>query len=95
MIVHVVTLKFKPEIPDAAAEAKRRLDTLPAQIEQIRHYEVGLNVVESPRAHDLAIYSKFDSLDDLQTYQAHPAHLEVLDYIKSVMSDIVAVDYEL
>lgn len=95
MIAHVVMLKFKPEHPEAAEEVKRRLDALPPIIEQIRKYEVGINIVESDRAYDVAIYSQFDSLEDLATYQAHPDHQEALVYIRSVLSGMVAVDYEL
>ncbi|MEQ8673015.1 MAG: Dabb family protein [Aggregatilineales bacterium] len=95
MLVHVVMLKFKPEFPEAAAEVKRRLDALPPIIEQIRQYEVGINIVPSDRAYDVSIYSQFDSLETMATYQKHPAHLEALDYIRSVMSGMTAVDYEI
>lgn len=95
MIAHVVMLKFKPEFPEAAEEVKRRLDALPPIIEQIKKYEVGINIVESSRAYDVAIYSQFDSLEALETYQAHPVHQEALTYIRSVISGMTAVDYEL
>ncbi len=95
MIAHVVMLKFKPEFPEAAAEVKLRLDALPPIIEQIKKYEVGINIVPSDRAYDLSIYSQFESLETMATYQAHPVHQEALGYIRSVISGMTAVDYEL
>ena len=95
MLVHMVMLKFKPEFPEAAEEVKRRLDTLPPVIEEIKQYEVGINIVPSDRAYDLSIYSQFESLETMATYQSHPAHLEALGYIRSVMSGMTAVDYEI
>lgn len=95
MIVHVVMMKFKPEFTEAAEETKKRLDALPAVIDVIEKYEVGINVIHSDRAYDLALYSQFKTLDDLQTYQAHPAHLKALDYIRSVVENVIAVDYEI
>lgn len=94
MITHIVLFKLKEADPQIAAEMRRRLLELPARIPEIRHFEVGLNVVESPRAYDVALYSRFDSLETLQIYQDHPAHREVVAYIQSVTSSIVAADYE-
>lgn len=56
MITHIVLFKLKEADPQIAAEMRRRLLELPARIPEIRHFEVGLNVVESPRAYDVALY---------------------------------------
>ena len=63
-------------------------------IPQIKHMEVGLNVVSSERAYDVALFQRFDSLHDLQEYQAHPNHQDVLKYVLSVTASRVSVDYE-
>ncbi|MBN9240001.1 MAG: hypothetical protein BGO97_09840 [Micrococcales bacterium 70-64] len=45
---------------------------------------------------DVVLVSEHDDNAALEAYQAHPAHLEVSAFIKSVTSsDRVAVDYEL
>lgn len=45
---------------------------------------------------DVVLVSEHDDNAALEGYQAHPAHLEVSAFIKSVTSsDRVAVDYEL
>jgi antibiotic biosynthesis monooxygenase (ABM) superfamily enzyme len=94
MITHIVLFKFKPSHPDAAAEFQQRLMTLPGIINKIRHFETGQNIVESSRSYDLALYSRFDSLEDLRAYQAHPDHKAVIESFDSAMDSIVAVDYE-
>ncbi len=46
------------------------------------------------RSYDLALTAKFDSLEDLQAYNDHPVHQEVLKYIAQVKDVSIAVDYE-
>jgi len=94
MIVHIVMLKFKPEYMEDIPTVRERLLTLPAKIDVIRHYEVGLDVLRSERAWDLVIYSKFDSLEALAEYDQHPMHLEVVAYLRPLRSHIASVDYE-
>jgi hypothetical protein len=92
MITHIVLIKLR----DAATgpELRDRLMALPAQIPQIRNYEVGLDVVGGPRSYDAALVSGFDSLEDLQTYIDHPAHQEALTFLNQVSEVRVSCDYE-
>ncbi|MEN9443378.1 MAG: hypothetical protein RIS47_268 [Bacteroidota bacterium] len=99
MLKHVVMFKMlaslDPEAKQAAkAEVKTQLLTLPAQIEELRAIEVGLNILESERSFDVVLISEFDNQADLATYAQHPAHQAVLVYIRSVCGNIVATDYE-
>lgn len=94
MITHVVFFKLAEPSKETAQTIKTKLMTLPAKIPQIKHYEVGINIIESERNYDLVLISKFDTLEDLNTYQVHPDHQEVVTYIKSVASSIPAVDYD-
>jgi len=64
------------------------------KVPQLRHLEVGVDVLHSERSYDLALVTKFDSMDDLATYQKHPIHVEVSKYITSVRESAIAVDYE-
>ena len=94
MITHIVMIKFKPEHLEDAPTVRERLLTLPGQIDVIRHYEVGLDVIRSERAWDLVIYSQFDSLETLEVYDKHAAHLDVVAYLRPLRSHIASVDYE-
>lgn len=93
MITHLVMFKFKD--PTDAKTAKDLLDALPPKIPLIRSFEVGINVVDVPgRSWDLGIVSRFDSVEDLQAYQAHPDHLEATTFIKAAAESSASVDYE-
>lgn len=93
MINHIVMFRFGDD-KEQVQIVKEKLEELPPRIAEIKHYEVGINMIESERAYDMVLISKFDSMDDLESYATHPAHEEVLQYIRSVATSIVAVDYE-
>ncbi len=94
MLTHIVLFKLKVKDPAAVAKAREMLLNLPAQIPQIRYFEVGVNSIESPRAFDFSLYSRFESPEDLAIYQAHPQHVAVAAYLKSVCEAMPVVDYE-
>ncbi len=94
MITHVVLFKLNERTTENAQQLRERLLSLEGKIPQIKHMEVGVNVVPSERAYDMALYQHFDSLSDLQAYQAHPDHQDVLKYILAVTASRVSVDYE-
>ena len=94
MLTHVVFFKLNERTPENAQALRERLLSLMDKIPQIKHMEVGVNIVPSERAYDVALYQHFDSLDDLQAYQAHPEHQDVLKYILAVTASRVSVDYE-
>jgi hypothetical protein len=94
MLTHVVFFKLNERTPENAQRLRGTLLSMTGKIPQIKHMEVGVNVVPSERAYDLALFQRFDSLHDLQEYQAHPNHQDALNYILSVTASRVSVDYE-
>lgn len=92
MINHLVMFRLKDKA--TVAKTKEVLESLDGAVPQLRSITVGLNIVDSPRAYDLALVTAFDSLDDMQAYQNHPAHLKILDYVKTVIEASASVDYE-
>lgn len=94
MITHVVLFKLKDRSPRSLEKAKDLLVGMKGKIPQIRHLEVGTDVLHSERSYDLALITKFDSMDDLAAYQAHPVHVKVSEYIMSVKESSVVVDFE-
>lgn len=94
MLKHIVMFKLKDPTPAALAEAKARIEALYGQIPELLRIEVGINIVESPRAYHFALVSEFDSLDALRAYQAHPAHVEMLGWLNPRLDVAAAVDYE-
>ncbi len=94
MLTHVVLFKLNERTPEQAQSLREVLLSMTGKIPQIKHMEVGVNIVPSERAYDVALYQHFDSLHDLQEYQAHPNHQDVLKYILAVTAARVSVDYE-
>jgi hypothetical protein len=94
MLMHIVMFKLKDRRPEEVAKARNKLMGLAGRVPQLRSLEVGANIVPSERSFDLALVSTFDSLADLQAYQAHPAHVEVGGFMRPLCESIVSVDYE-
>lgn len=95
MIVHIVLFKLKEATAENVEAARQRLLSMDGKVELLRHLEVGVDLIRSERSADIALYTKFDSLEDLQAYQVHPYHAnEVAAYMRSVSSSVVAADYE-
>ncbi len=90
--MHIVFFKLKDQ--NNAQKARDVLLGMKGKIPQLRYLEAGIDVLHSERSYDLALVEKFNSLDDLKAYQAHPVHLEVLKYMTSVMESSVTVDFE-
>jgi hypothetical protein len=94
MLTHVVFFKLNDRTPENAQKLREALLGMTGKIPQIKHMEAGVNTIPSERAYDVALFQRFDSLPDMQAYQTHPHHQEVLKYILSVTASRVSVDYE-
>ncbi len=94
MITHVALFKLVHSNKETIEGAKEALASLEGKIPQVRHFELGVDLVHSYRSYDLALITKFDSLADLEAYQNHPAHVEVVKYIQGIRKSVVTVDYE-
>jgi len=87
--------KFKDqERQNTLLELKRRLEELPALIESIKFFRVGLNFTDLPTAFDLVIDSDFDSKEGLTAYSVHPDHQKVVSYLRGLDAEKVVVDYQ-
>jgi hypothetical protein len=95
MITHIVLFKLKEPSADTIATTRDLLLSMDGKLPMLRHLEVGVDLIRSERSCDVALYTKFDSLDALQAYQVHPYHAgEVVPYMKANCSSIIAADYE-
>ena len=72
---------------------KSKLEALEKIIDEIKFFEIGINSINSNFAYDLVLYSKFDTKDDLYSYQKHPEHLKVADFVGRACENRVVVDY--
>jgi hypothetical protein len=96
MVKHIVMFDFKEENKQENLEkAKAMLEGLMGKIPTLKGMEVGINFSEEERAMDLSLYSEFDDKEGLEVYATHPAHLEVVAFIKSVAVVSKVSDYTL
>lgn len=101
MIKHIVFFKLADNAEgrtkaENALFIKSELENLKNSIPQIKFIEVGINSAEAPAGNfDIALNSEFESMADLDTYQAHPDHKRVAAYIGKVRTDRACVDYEM
>ena len=98
MVKHIILFKLKDEAPEAEKlEAmnsfKKAIEALPAKIAVIRKIEVGLNM-NPGETWSIALYSEFDSLDDVKFYATHPDHVAAGKLLAAVKESRACVDYE-
>jgi hypothetical protein len=99
MIKHIVFWKLKEEANgnDKATNAlliKEKLEALKGQIEGLLKIEVGVNFENSEMSADVALYTEFATVEDLNFYQQHPKHKAVQAFVGEVRSSRQVVDYE-
>ena len=94
MVKHIVMFDFKDENKqENLLKAKRMLEALVDTVPSLKSMEVGLNFSEEERAMDLSIITTFDDKEGLALYANHPEHLEVVAFIKTVVSQSKVSDY--
>ncbi len=95
MIAHIVLFKLKDATPENTKIVKEMLMSMEGKLPMLRYLEVGTDIIRSERSYDVALYTKFDSLADLQSYQVHPYHADtVVPCMKANCSSIASADYE-
>ncbi|MCS5717901.1 Dabb family protein [Herbiconiux sp. CPCC 205763] len=99
MIRHVVAWKLEATDPAEkaadAAEIARLLSGLVGVVPSIAALDVGPNMAYFEANWDVLLVADFASLADLDAYQTHPAHLEVVPQVKARVAQRASVDIEL
>ena len=94
MVKHIVMFDFKEENKEEnLLKAKAMLEALVEQVPTLKSMEVGINFSQESRAMDMSLYSEFEDKAGLEAYAVHPAHLEVVAFIKSVATASKVSDY--
>ncbi len=99
MIKHIVTWRLKDEAlgRDKAANRARlceMLAALPQTCPTIHHFEFGVDIAAADGPWDVAIYSEFQTREDLDAYQAHPEHIKLKEFAAAIVDGRAVVDYE-
>ncbi|MBQ7634896.1 MAG: Dabb family protein [Bacteroidaceae bacterium] len=98
MISHTVMFRLRTDLSDAerlqaAVTFKRDIEALPALIPTIRSIRVGLNINPAEQWH-ICLVSEFDTLSDVATYAAHPAHVSAAARLKPAVAERACADCE-
>lgn len=95
MIKHIVFFKLKDRSPESVERTAQVLRNMEGKIDVLKSIEVGVDVLRSERSFDIALTTVFDSLEDLNAYQIHPVHQEVVAHMNEAREQSIAVDYEI
>lgn len=94
MVTHIVLFKLKDRTPENIEYTAQVLRNMEGKIDELQYIEVGVDVLHSERSYDIALITKFASMEALQAYQVHPVHQKVLEHMATVRESSVSVDYE-
>ncbi|HKL21653.1 MAG TPA: Dabb family protein [Tichowtungia sp.] len=90
MIKHIVIWPMKDDVTDAQkTEMKLRLEALKNVIDELIDIEVGIDDDNDT----MSLVSAFNSEADLAAYQSHPAHLDVVGFVKPLVAGRAVCDY--
>ncbi len=94
MITHIVLFKLKDRSEQSIARTVQVLKDMEGKIEELKFLEVGVDIIHSERSYDIALVTKFESMDGLNAYQVHPVHKKVIEHMAEVRESSASVDYE-
>lgn len=94
MIKHIVLFKLKDRSPESIEHTASILCSMNGKIGELLSLEIGTDVIRSERSFDISLTAVVESLEDLQTYQVHPVHQEIIAHMNEVKDVSIAVDYE-
>ncbi|HNX53340.1 MAG TPA: Dabb family protein [Pontiellaceae bacterium] len=91
MVKHIVVWQMRESVSaEQKIEMKRRLETLVLRIPRVLKIEAGID----SGGGTMSLYSEFTSRDALAAYQTHPAHQEVVAFVKKLVTARSVCDYE-
>lgn len=98
MVNHIVCWNFKQELSEAEQmiagnTIKEKLEAVRNEVEGVDFLEVRIHKLPTS-TRDIALISRFESVEALNAYQVSPQHIEAGAYIKTVVCDRVCFDYE-
>lgn len=97
MIRHIVFWKLAEEAEgktkaENLSIMKERLEKLVDLIPELISAEVGIGINDGE--YDAALTCTFQSIDDLKSYDSHPEHRKVREFITKIRLSRTVVDYE-
>jgi len=99
MVRHIVMFRFRDDVSETvrknAREAfKSGIEALPQTITSIKKIGVGFNINPCEKW-DICLDSTFSDLDEVRSYNAHPAHKAVATALMQHIGERACVDFEM
>jgi hypothetical protein len=101
MFVHIVFWKLHERTPDGktrlenAKELKRRFEGMRGVVPGLLRCDVGIDTIRAQESFDIALYTEFESRGAYEAYAVHPAHKDIVGFLKDVRTERRAVDYDI
>jgi hypothetical protein len=101
MVKHLVLWKMKPVADERTGKENaevlvQRLNALKGVIPDAVSIEAGINFNSSSAAYDVGLHSAFKTKEDLDKYQKHPAHVQIVEWVNSGIAESrVVTDFEI
>lgn len=93
MIDHVIAFKAPGLAPEAEKALFAKLGEL-RHVPGVREFTLGRNFGDRARGFDICMRITFDTRDDLDAYEEHPIHKEVVTYNRKVTEEHICFDFE-
>jgi hypothetical protein len=96
-VQHIVLFSFPRELSaDEAAQMRAMVASWPAEIGLMTKCRFGTDLTEArTRGYKYLLYTEFPDVDTLNTYRAHPVHVQFLDFLVNLECTPLAFDYHL
>lgn len=98
MIKHIVMFRLKETdktVYENALEAKERFNDVIANVKELKKGEIVINSKDADQSnYTISLLCDFETIDDLNAYQVHPAHVAFGKFIGTIKTDRACIDYE-
>ncbi|HML33754.1 MULTISPECIES: Dabb family protein [Sporomusa] len=94
MITNNLLLKLKDRSGANIEQVRSALLSMRGKIEFLRDLKVEVNIRQGAAAYDIIMIAQYDSMAGFEAYLVHPVHVEVSQYIASVLAASASVCYE-
>ncbi|MDE6566027.1 MAG: Dabb family protein [Clostridia bacterium] len=94
MIKHIVMYKLKNPTKENCQAMVDKFMSMQGKIDVLKSVIAGSDILKSERSFDVCLECVFENVKDMQTYQSHPVHIPVREFVGSLVEKAHSVDYE-
>ena len=95
MFVHTALFKWHDHVtPEQIEAAQQQIRALQGQIPGLLQTSMGANISPRSQGYSHGIVMFFEDQAALQAYTPHPAHLQILEFLKPLLREAAELDYE-